>query len=309
MRITDIPKITNQTIVTIGTFDGVHLGHVSIFNQIKKIRNEFFPKSKILIITFRKSPKSIINPKNQYAVICSLKERLRLIRLHDIDYVIPIDFDQNLRNKTAFDFLNQLKSHLNLQAFVLGKGTTIGNDRISLENDLKKITDKIGVGLFILPHVVYKNQKISSSQIKDLIKSSDLSNIKESLGRNFSLTGKVIRGKQRGKALGYATANLEISLDQCLPKSGIYITQSSIGNSKRKMTSVTSVGTNPTFESNKNPSTKVETHIIDFNDDIYYKTLNIEFEKFLRAQIKYKDSVSLKNQMEIDVANVKNQIT
>ena len=108
MRITDIPKITNQTIVTIGTFDGVHLGHVSIFNQIKKIRNEFFPKSKILIITFRKSPKSIINPKNQYTVICSLKERLRLIRLHDIDYVIPIDFDQNLRNKTAFDFLNQL---------------------------------------------------------------------------------------------------------------------------------------------------------------------------------------------------------
>lgn len=309
MGITDIPKTTKQTIVTIGTFDGVHLGHVSILNQIKGIRDSFFPNSKIIVLTFRKSPKSVINPKNQYKVICPLEERLQLIRALNIDYVIPINFDQNLRNKTAFNFLNQLKSHINLKAIVIGKGTTIGKDRISGKSNLKIITDILKIELFMLPQIIHEKQKISSSQIKNQIKRGDLSNLQESLGRKFSLTGKIIKGAQRGKPLGYATANLKLSPDQCLPKDGIYITRSSIEDSRKKILSVTSVGTNPTFELGENLPTKVETHIIDFNNDIYTKTLKIEFENFLRSQVKYKDSISLKNQMKIDVANVKNLIT
>ena len=306
MEITELPKIKTPTIVTIGTFDGVHLGHISIFNQIKNIRDNFSQKSEILALTFKKSPKQIINPQNEYTLICSLEERLKLIKNQGADYVIPIDFDNKLRYQTATDFLYQLKKNINIQAFVIGSGTSIGNDQIRLEKDLRKITNRLKIKLFLLPNKTFNNEKISSSQIKKFIKNGEIENIKKSLGRNFSLTGKIIKGKQRGKTLGYPTANLELHIDQCVPKDGIYSTQSFLDTNKK--ISVTSVGKNPTFES-ENVPTMIETHILDFNNDIYDKNLTIEFLSFLRPQIKYQDVSSLKTQMEIDVSNVKKQIT
>ncbi len=306
MGLTELPKIKTPTIVTIGTFDGVHLGHISIFNQIKKIRDNFSQKSEILALTFKKSPKQIINPQNEYTLICSLEERLKLIKNQEVDYVIPIDFDNKLRYQTATNFLYQLKKNINIQAFVIGSGTSIGNDQIRLEKDLRKITNRLKIELFLLPTKTFNNEKVSSSQIKKFIKNGEIENIKKSLGRNFSLTGKIIKGKQRGKTLGYPTANLELHVDQCVPKDGIYSTQSFIDNNKK--ISVTSIGKNPTFES-ENVPTMIEAHILDFNNDIYDKNLTIEFLSFLRPQIKYQDVSSLKTQMEIDVSNVKKQIT
>jgi riboflavin kinase/FMN adenylyltransferase len=306
MELIKLPKIKIPTIVTIGTFDGVHLGHISIFNQIKNIRDNFSQKSEILSLIFKKSPKQIISPQNEYTLICPLEERLKLIRSQGVNYVIPIDFDKKLRYQTAAEFLYQLKKNINIQAFVIGSGTSIGNDQIRLEKDLRKITNRLEIELFLLPNKTFKNEKISSSQIKKFITNGEIENIKKCLGRNFSLTGKVIKGNQRGKTLGYPTANLELNIDQCIPKDGIYSTQSFIGTNKK--ISVTSVGKNPTFES-KNVSTMIETHILDFNNDIYDKKLTIEFLSFLRPQIKYQDIYSLKTQMEIDVSNVKKQIT
>ena len=307
MGITELPKIKTPTIVTIGTFDGVHIGHISIFNQIKNIKDNFSQKSEILALTFKKSPKQIISPQNEYTLICPLEERLKLIKNQGVDHVIPIDFDKKLRYQTASDFLYQLKKNINIQAFVIGSGTSIGNDQIRLEKDLRKITNRLKIELFLLPNKTFNHEKISSSQIKKFIKNGEIENIKRSLGRNFSLTGKIIKGKQRGKTLGYPTANLELHVDQCVPKDGIYSTQSFIHNKKKKKKSVTSVGKNPTFESESVP-TMIETHILDFNNEIYGENLTIEFLSFLRPQIKYQDITSLKNQMKIDVSNVKNQI-
>ncbi|MBA30825.1 MAG: hypothetical protein CL905_03120 [Dehalococcoidia bacterium] len=306
MEITELPNIKTPTLVTIGTFDGVHLGHISVFNQIKNIREKFYRKSKILALTFTKSPKQIINPEKKYSLICPLEERLELIKNQGIDHVIPINFDNNLRYKTASNFLNQLKNNINIKAFVIGNGTSIGNDQIKDEKQLRVITNELGIELFILPNITLKNKKISSSQIKKMISNGNIKDIEKNLGRNFTLSGKVIRGKQRGKKLGYPTANLKISINQCLPHDGVYFTKSFIDS--HEQFSVTSIGENPTFESGNIPK-MIETYILDFNDDIYDKNIKVEFLSFLRHQIKFQNISSLKEQIKIDVSNVKNQIT
>tara|TARA_B100000029_G_C17514757_1_gene937662 strand:- start:101 stop:1021 length:921 start_codon:yes stop_codon:yes gene_type:complete len=305
MEITELPKIKTPTLVTIGTFDGVHLGHISIFNRIKNIRENSYKKSEILALTFPKSPKQIISPEKKYTLICPLAERVQLIKDHGIDHVIPLNFDNHLRYLTASNFFNQLKNNVNIKAFVIGNGTSIGNDQIKDEKKLRMITSELGIELFVLPNITLKNKKISSSQIKKIISNGNIENIEENLGRKFTLTGKVIRGKQRGKKLGYPTANLDIPTNQCIPQDGIYYTKSLIDSYEK--ISVTSIGENPTFESGNIPK-MIETYILDFNENIYHKNITIKFLSFLRPQIKYQSIPSLIEQMKIDVSNVKNQI-
>ena len=297
MKSIDVIKKHSQStdsIISIGTFDGVHKGHEIVFNQLKNSLN-LIP----VVITFNKSPKEIIN-NDPIRSIYETETKKKLIENLGVKEIISIDFDNSIKSLKANEFVSLLKKYLKLKVLVMGEDTTIGKDKIGKKNGLSDLLLKFDANLKSIEIKESNKKKISSSEIKKQIFNGNFKEVNENLPNKYFMEGNIVEGKKLGRKLGYPTANLNFSKEIVMPKDGIYKTISVLGN--KSYNSITSIGNNPTF--NEELKT-VETYIIDFNKNIYNQKLKIVFIDFIREQIKFDNEEDLVIQMNKDLKIMK----
>ncbi len=283
-----------STAVTVGTFDGVHIGHRDLVEHTVSLR----PRSVVLV--FEDTPRVILkNASIPY--LSTLDERLRQITALGADQVVPLKFEE-LRFLTADDFLKLIKERHNASAIALGNSTRIGSDRLN-GDALGAVAAARGMEYKIVPNrsLPGMSAKVSSTAVRAAVQKGDLDTANKMLGRRFALSGKVVRGKQRGRDLKYPTANLRPAdyAKLVVPPDGVYAAYAEF-NGQTKPAAV-SIGTNPTF---KDEARSIEAHILNYSGDLYGANLKLNFAKLLRPQHTYNTPQALQKQMGTDISQV-----
>jgi len=283
-----------NSIVTIGVFDGVHRGHLYLLHHLKEEAKRL--KASPLVVTFSTHPKDTLKPDAKIRLISSLEDRISLLKLAGVDNIAVLTFDEDLSKLKSDDFIDGLINNLNMKGMVLGPNFALGYKREGNSKKLQEIGAARGFKVFFTNPLINLDEMISSSAIRESINKGDVEHAEIMLGRPFSISGLVIPGNQRGRKLGFPTANLKMDDKITIPKDGIYATLAHIGNDIYY--SATSIGVNPTFGNN---SRTVETYLIKFNGNLYGKQLKLEFVKHIRDQQSFDSASTLKVQMEKDV--------
>ncbi|MBI4220890.1 MAG: bifunctional riboflavin kinase/FAD synthetase [Chloroflexi bacterium] len=292
------------TAVTVGTFDGVHTGHQALFKRTIELARSMRAGSSIAMV-FRQQPRAILQPDRPVSYLCTLDDRLILLRQSGLDVVIPVDFDEALRSLSPREFVTALRDRLQMNHLVLGPGAALGRDRAGDASVLAGIGRELRFTVHTLPPVTYSGKTVSSSAIRAALAAGDLKDAEAMLGRRFVLRGKVEIGQHRGRTLGFPTANLAVPPQATLPGDGIYATWAEIANgvdSHVRFPAATSIGVRPTFGGG---ARTVEAYLIDFHGDLYGKSLALEFVARLRDELKFESAAALSQQIARDVADTK----
>jgi riboflavin kinase/FMN adenylyltransferase len=283
-----------DSLITIGVFDGVHIGHKYLIVQLKKHAKQ--QGLRAIAITFDRHPQEILNPDSQPPYLTDIYEKAHLLKLEGLDEVIVLSFTPELSRVGARKFLELLREHLRMRGLVIGPDFALGKNNEGNIPTLIKLGEEMGFSVTVIPPVVKNGDTVSSTAIRLSLAKGNMEKVEKLMGHPFSLHGKVIHGKGRGKDLGFPTVNLDISPGQALPAEGVYATIARVEN--KTFPSVTNIGTNPTFGKNKRT---VEAFLIGFNNEIYTHQVRIDFIKKIRDEIKFSDANQLKNQIEQDI--------
>lgn len=285
--------ITKKSIVTVGTFDGVHIGHQSLFQTLRQESKKSGANS--IAIVFKEQPRAIIKKEQNKLYLTTFEERKKLISKY-VDYIIPIDFNESIQNLKSTQFIQILKKNINTIGIVSGDNAKIGCDQKLIKsidkNLIKVINSKIKGN---------SGEIFSSSNIKKTIEFGKFEKTTEMLGRYYKISGKIVSGKKRGRLLGFPTANIKPSKELLIPCKGIFATIAMIKNTN--FLSGTSIGYNPTFEKEKKIS--IETFIIDFNEDLYNQKISLSFISKIREEKKFESTEDLIKQMHSDISHIK----
>ena len=284
----DVSK--NPKAVTIGNFDGVHKGHQALINKTKEVSTKNNVES--LIFTFNKLPKEIFSPDTVQRLYDN-KFKESILSSYKIDTLLSIDFNE-IKDYSADFFCEEiLIKKLNAQYLIIGENFKFGKDRSGDIERLRKYDNKKAFELMVPELKTYDGVKISSSRIRNLLNQGDIIGARECLGRDYMLSGTVISGEKLGRKLGYPTAN--IKLEYNYPLDGVYLTRTVI--EEKNYVGLASLGNKPTF----NGSEKLlEVFILDFDEDIYGKYVEVYFLEEIRKQIKFSNEDELIKQMNED---------
>lgn len=292
-------NIARGTVLTFGVFDGLHLGH-------QKIMQTVVERAKAIgavptVITFDPHPRAVLHPENAPPLLQTLDQRLAAFEILGIQQVIVINFNKEFASIEAEDFLRKIV-HERLQAkeVYLGKGFAFGKDRRGNIELLKKMGKELGFVADEVPEVSLRGQRISSSRIRELLMQGKVNLARRMLGRPYGVEGQVIHGDGRGRALGFPTANLS-TRNRVTPKNGVYATAVLIEG--KWLRSITNVGVRPTFTQDSN--VLIETHIFDFEGDLYGDVLRVRFLHRIRDEKKFGSVEELKNQIMKDISHAK----
>lgn len=283
-----------DSIVTIGVFDGVHLGHKYLISQLKKLASQRDLRS--IAITFNQHPQEILTPKSQPPFLTDAAEKSRLLKNEGVDSVIVLSFTPDLAKLSAREFITILQSKLLMKGLVVGPDFALGRNHEGGITTLRQLGCELGFTVTVIPPATQNGDVVSSTAIRLTLARGDMEKVHRLLGRPFSLHGTVVRGKGRGSGLGFPTVNLDIRSNQALPSDGVYATRANID--EKVFDSVTNIGTNPTFGKNKRT---VEAFLLDFHDNLYEREVRVDFIHRLRGEIKFKDAEELKKQIADDV--------
>jgi riboflavin kinase/FMN adenylyltransferase len=291
-----IERKLNWPVVTLGVFDGVHLGHQKVIQKTINLANKKNGES--IILTFDRNPKSFLSQKQQ-SCITSLEHRLVLFEQLGVDISIVLKFDKKIAEISAEDFIAKIiHEWLGAKVVVLGFNCSFGKDRRGDASMVCNFAEKYGFEVVVCEPAEFGGEITSSTAIRKKIIQGDLQKAKGMLGRRVSVFGTVIKGFSRGMELGFPTANLNLH-HEIKPPSGVYATKAFLDG--REYNAITNIGTCPTFEKNTNGNEPmVEVHIIDFNESIYGKDLEVRFLYKLREEIKFENADELKRQLERD---------
>ena len=291
-----IQKRLNWPVVTLGVFDGVHLGHQRVIQKTINLANKRNGES--VILTFDRHPKSFLSQKQQ-SCITSLEHRLVLFEQLGVDISVVLEFSRKIAEISAEDFITKIiHEWLGARVVVLGFNCSFGKNRRGNASMVCDFARKYGFEVITCDPVEFEGEITSSTTIRKEIIQGNLQKAKGMLGRRVSVFGMVIKGSGRGKGLGFPTANLNLH-HEIKPPSGVYATKASLDG--REYNAITNIGNCPTFEKNtQNDEPVVEVHIIDFNESIYGKDLEVQFLYKLREETKFKNADELKRQLERD---------
>ena len=298
-QLNNLSKIINQnkTALCIGTFDGVHAGHKLLLEKTNFIAKKNDLKS--LAIVFKKRPREFINKNEKRSYLSDLNFRINKIAQQGIDYIYPLDFNNEIKNLSAKEFLGFLKKLANMNHLIVSEKTKLGHDQLS-GGDLFTLCAKLKLGFTFVKMNKVNEQIISTSSINSLIRSGEIEKANTYLGDQYKVIGKVIKGDQIGSELGFPTANLEICPEILTPGDGVYACYVNIEN--KIYFGALSIGYRPTLK--KNHEHNIEVHIIDFNENIYDKSIEISIVKKIRNQVRYESLDKLKKQIKIDIDNI-----
>lgn len=281
-------------LLTIGVFDGVHLGHKYLISRLKEQAAERDLLSGI--VTFRQHPLELLAPQTRLPYLTSIGEKVHLLKEAGVDVVIPLTFSDELARLSAGRFAGLLKKHLRMAGLIIGPDFALGKNREGNADTLVKLGQEMGFFVTVINPVLINGEVISSTAIRKALADGDVKKMIALIGRSFSLKGPVIAGDGRGRKLGFPTANMEIDEGQILPADGIYATLSYIDD--RAYQSVTNIGTRPTFGDNQRT---VETYILDYSDNLYGRELKIDIVERLRGEKRFDSVEKLEEQMAEDV--------
>lgn len=286
-------KSFDKSVVTIGKFDGIHKGHeVLIEKTVDYSKQEQLTS---VVFTFKNSPISYFSNIITREIITEV-EKMNKLKLLGVDVVIDIPFNKDMAEISAEDFVKQiLVDKLGAKKLIIGHDFAFARKREGTPPILKILGKKYGFDVEVIEPVVINNIRVSSTHVKDLIYAGRVDEIKNYLGRNYAIEGTVIHAKQLGRTLGFPTANLRLQENLIIPKRGIYATKVHIGN--EVYVGATNIGYNPTVNGEK---MSVETNILQFDKDIYGKTIKLEFLERIRDEKKFKDLNELKLQLKMD---------
>ncbi|KNZ41658.1 bifunctional riboflavin kinase/FAD synthetase [Acetobacterium bakii] len=286
-------------VLALGFFDGVHLGHQVLLKETVRIGKEMGCKTGVM--TFKEHPLELIFPKYTPWLITSNEEKEAMIHELGIDYVFLNHFSETLMRLTPEKFiLEYLLKRYNVKAIVVGFNYNFGYKGSGTTEMLEELGEKYGFSVLIIPPCIINKNSVSSSFIRELISCGQVDEVKTFLGRDYSLTGKVVEGKGLGRQFGIPTANLKLKKKMILPNAGVYY--SHVYYKGQCFYGLTNLGFNPTFE--KHPFS-IETFIYDFDKDIYGDDITIVFKKKIRNEIKFETIDELILQIKIDIDNIK----
>jgi riboflavin kinase/FMN adenylyltransferase len=287
------------TAITLGVFDGVHLGHRHLIDLLKERAASRALTSGI--VTLHPSPIQVLRPQVRVAYLTSFEERMELLRAAGVDTVAPLTFTSEVAELSALDFLAMLHGALDMRFLLMGPDNAFGRGREGTPQRVAEIADELGFELEVLAAPLDgANGRVSATAVRNAIAEGDMEAAARLLGRPFSLRGPVVRGHERGRTIGYPTANMAVTPDRALPAFGVYVTRSHVGG--RSYPSATNIGVNPTFD-DAVPS--IETYILDFEGDLYGRELRVELLHKLRGEVKFDDIDALVKTIAADVAAVR----
>jgi len=296
--ITDLKQLEQplrNPVLTIGNFDGVHKGHLTLFGMVKERARAIDGQS--VLMTFDPHPIKIIKPGNGPRLITLTQQKLELIDKANIDVVFCIPFTREFAAISARDFVEHiLVNRIGVREVVVGYDYTFGHKREGNIRFLKETGEIFGFAVHVVEPVYVSGKLVSSTSIRKRVQDGNLAEARELLGRDYQVCGTVVRGKNRGgRLLGVPTANLEL-IDELVPKVGVYAVNVIIDN--QTLNGVTNIGYNPTF--GKGPFS-VETHILDFDGDLLGKTIRVLFIERLRDERPFGSIKDLSEQIARDV--------
>ena len=288
-------KSHKKTIVTLGTFDGVHLGHQKVLQKVIQSARELDSES--LVLTFYPHPQFILNPNSDIKLLNTIDEKCNLLDNLGLQNLVIQAFNQQFSEMEAEDFVkNILVDRFNVQKIIVGYDHRFGKNRAANFDDLVGFGKKYGFDVAQISAEQSNEISISSTKIRNAISNNDLDISRNYLGYDYFFSAKVIKGNQIGRTLGFPTANLKIDeAHKLLPKSGVFAVEIEFGSIV--FNGIMNIGNRPTIEG-KNQT--VEVHIFDFEQDIYDKTLKIIFKSFIRNEQKFESLQALKIQLEHD---------
>jgi len=285
--------------VTIGVFDGVHLGHKYLIYRLKELARQQDLRS--VVVTFHEHPQEVLAPHRAAPpFLTDSTEKAALLKKEGVDSVVILTFTKKLARMSAREFLNLLKSKLKMRSLVIGPDFSMGRDNEGDIPTLRRLEKEMGFKLTVVPPAVKNEEIVSSTAIRKALEEGDMEKVGMLMGRPFSLHGKVIRGKGRGSNIGFPTANLKVLPGQALPADGVYLTL--VYASGKAYHSLTNMGTNPTFGSAERT---IESHLFDFHSDLYRREIRIEFVHKLRNEIEFVNPEELTRQINKDIQQAK----
>jgi riboflavin kinase / FMN adenylyltransferase len=283
-----------DSLITIGVFDGVHLGHKHLISRLKELASQ--QGLCTVAITFHKHPQETLTPGSHPPFLSDSTEKAQLLKKQGVNAVIVLNFTPELSRVRARDFVTLLQTRLRMKGLVIGPDFALGHRGEGNIPTLRQLGDEMGFSVTVIPPVKKNGEIISSTVIRRAMAEGDMRKVQQLMGRPFSLHGKVIRGKGRGAGLGFPTVNLEILPGQALPPDGVYATRAHIDD--KSYPSVTNVGMNPTFGNNERT---IESYLIDYHDNLYDREVKIDFIYKLRDEIKFDNADDLIKQIFEDI--------
>lgn len=285
-------KIEEKTAITLGKFDGIHKGHQVLIQKILSKKNVM----KTVVFTFDMNPNAAISRINE-TLITTNEERRQVVEALGVDYLYECSFTDEIRNCEARDFVRKICKELNIGYIAVGKDFKFGHNRAGDYRLLEEMSRECGYEIDIINKEQYQGRDISSTYVREKIAEGDLDTVNKLLGYTFSISGKVSHGRKLGRTIGIPTTNLIPEASKLLPPNGVYVSKAIVDGIVYK--GVTNIGVKPTV-SGDNIRT-VETHIFDFDQDVYSKYIKIELYHFLRSEKKFSSVDELKKQMESDI--------
>lgn len=297
---TENANILRPCVVTLGVFDGLHLGHQAIMRRVVERAKTIDAVPTAL--TFDPHPRAVLYPETAPPLLQTLDQRLANLDFLGIKQTIVIPFSREFASQPAEDFLRDIvHDRLHTREVYLGKGFAFGKDRGGNIELLRSMSEKLGFFADEVDEVQLRGNRISSSAIRKLLADDRINLARRMLGRPYGVEGVIIRGNRRGHEIGFPTANLKPN-NRVIPRFGVYATATLIDGVWRK--SITNIGVRPTFENDAEPS--IETYVFDFDGDLYGDVLRVRFLHRIRDERKFNGIDELKAQIERDTRRARN---
>jgi riboflavin kinase/FMN adenylyltransferase len=294
------PLLLKNAVITIGTFDGLHLGHKTIIDRLKELAKKYDGES--VIITFHPHPRLVINPEDtSLKLLSTVEEKTTLLEQNGIDVAAIIPFSRDFSEQSPEDYVEQFLVHyFQPKCIVIGYDHRFGHDRKGDFSLLNKLKDKYHFTLEEISKQMLDSITISSTKIREALTDGDIIQANELLGHRYSLSGIVVKGFQNGRKLGYPTANISIEESaKLVPKNGIYAARVFVRG--EWYGGMLSIGHNPTFGGR---SVTIEVNILDFDNDIYGEKITIELIAYMRPELKFDSLEELIKAIDLDKVNI-----
>ena len=296
-------KIKDQhkrSIILIGNFDGLHLGHQKLFTLAKRYKKKY--SLKVGVLTFEPMPKMYFNKTIKNFRISNQKQKINFLKKFKVDFVITKKFDKKFSKTKSINFIEKiLKKKLNAKFIFVSNNFRFGNKREGDVKQLIKFENKCNFKIIKPKPLLVGKKIVSSTLIRNYLQKGKLNEVNKLLNRSWSIEGRVQKGKQLGKKIGFPTANIDIK-DYILACPGVYAVKVKVSKSLKSIRGIANLGYRPTFNEKK---ILLEVHLFNFSGNLYNKDLTVEFLKFIRKEKKFNNVNQLKKQIKIDLLKAK----
>lgn len=291
----------HRSVATIGAYDGVHLGHRAVISQVCSEARRHDARS--VVVTFDRHPASVVRPESAPKLLTDPQQRLELLASTGVDATLVVPFDDDQRNESPEDFIRRvLVGALAVRTVIVGEDFHFGRQRagnVQLLRELAHEHDFVVLPVALVERGDGVSEPVSSTAIRRALAGGDVESATRLLGRPHELRGAVVPGDQRGRTIGFPTANVLVDSAYCLPADGVYAAMVTLDDGTRHAAAV-NLGRRPTFHERAEHSL-LEAHLLDFSGDLYGRSLRVEFRAFLRGERKFSGVEELRSQLQRDV--------